>query len=181
MRTICSLLLLLLLVPSLHAQHRRDPLSSQETDELREAKQDPPQRLKLYAKYAKARMETIDHLWSDPRFAADRGSQMHDLLQDLGSIVDEMDDNVSMYANDKWDIRKPLKDVIQTDTELQLKLRQLKESAQSTPALAQELEKNYKFVIDDTIDSVNSSLDSARKTLDEQEAAAKRKELRKPE
>lgn len=180
-RAICSILLLVLLAGSLTAQRRRDPLNSVETNELRDAKQDPPKRLKLYTEFARARMKTIEHLWSDPRFAAERGPQMHDLIEDLGTIVDEMDDNVSMYADDRWDIRKPLRDVIQTSTELQLKLRQLKESAQASPELSNELQTHYKFVLEDTIESVNGSLDSARKILDEQEAAAKRKELRKPE
>jgi hypothetical protein len=180
-RTLLSLLFLVLVASFLPAQHRRDPLNSNETNQLRDAKQDPPARLKLYTEFARARMKTIEHLWSDPRFAAERGPQMHDLIEDLGTIVDEMDDNVSMYAYGKWDVRKPLRDVIQTGTELQLKLRQLKESAQSSPELAAEVQKHYKFVLEDTIESVNSSLDSARKTLDEQEAAAKRKELRKPE
>lgn len=180
-RVLCSLIVAVLLASSLPAQHRRDPLTSKETNDLRDAKQDPPKRLKLYAEYARARMQAIEHLWSDPRFAADRADQLHDLFQDLGTIVDEMDDNVAMYADGKWDIRKPLKDVIQAGTEIQLKLRQFKDSAQSDPALAKEVQKNYKFVLEDTIDSVNASLDSARKTLDEQEAAAKRKELKKPE
>lgn len=180
-RAICSVLLLALLASSAVSQRRRDPLNSNETNELRDAKQDPPKRLKLFTAFAQARMKTIEHLWSDPRFAAERGPQMHDLIEDLGTIVDEMDDNVGMYADGRWDIRKPLKDVIQTATELQLKLRELKESAQAKPELAQELQTHYKFVLEDTIESVNGSLDTARKTLDEQEAAAKRKELRKPE
>lgn len=180
-RTFCSILLLLVVAVSLPAQHRRDPLTSAETNELRDSKQDPAKRLKLYTQYARARMQAIDHLWSDPRFAADRSSEMHDLIQDLGTIVDEMDDNVSMYADEKWDIRKPLKEVIQVGTDLQTKLQQLKQSAQADPSLAKELEKNYRFVLDDTIESINGSLESARKTLDEQDAAAKRKELKRPE
>jgi hypothetical protein len=176
-RTIAVLLALTsLLTLNLNAQPR-DPLNAQESDALRNAKQEPPERLKLYTKYARARMETLTHLVSDPRFAADRGPQVHDLLEDLGKIVEEMDDNVDMYSEGKWDIRKPLKDVIQADTELQLKLRQIKESTDL--AMAEELQKNYKFVMDDTLEAVNASLDSARKTLDEQESLAKKKQLRK--
>ncbi|HYH00825.1 MAG TPA: hypothetical protein VD837_16975 [Terriglobales bacterium] len=176
-----AVLLLIVVAQLTWAQRVRDPLNSKETNELREAKQDPPKRLKLYTQYARARMQAIEHLRSDPRFAADRGPEMHDLIQDLGTIVDEMDDNIDMYAEARWDIRKPLKEIIQTDTELQLKLRQLKESATGDPALAEEVQKHYRFVLDDTIESVNSSLDIARKTLEDQEAAAKKKELRKPE
>lgn len=172
---------LLVLAAGTSAQRGRDPLTSPETDALREAKQDPPQRLKLYVKYARARVDTLEHLLSDPRFAADRGPQVHDLLEDIGRIVEEMDDNVDMYSDGKWDIRKPLKDVVQADTEFQLKLRQIKESATTNAAAGEELKKYYQFVLDDTLEAVNASLDSARKTLDEQEELAKKKQLRKPE
>lgn len=163
------------------AQRRRDPLNSNETDQLREAKQEPEKRLKLYVQFAKARLETIEHLRTDPRFAADRAPQIHDLLEDLGNIVEEMDDNIDMYTEGKWDIRKPLKEVIQADTELQLKLRQIKESADSDPSLAVEMKKNYLFALQDTTEAVNASLDSARKTMNELETMAKAKQLRKPE
>lgn len=179
--TIVLLLLISLLLPIANAQLGRDPLNPAEIDALREAKQDPPERLKLYVKYARARVETLGHLLSDPRFAADRGPQVHDLLQDIGRIIEEMDDNVDMYSDGKYDIRKPLKDVVQADTEFQLKLREVKQNASSNPAAAEELRKHYQFVLDDTLEAVNASLDSARKTLDEQEAMAKKKQLRKPE
>lgn len=179
--TIVLLLLISLLLPTAHAQLGRDPLNPVEIDALREAKQDPPERLKLYVKYARARVETLGHLLSDPRFAGDRGPQVHDLLQDIGRIIEEMDDNVDMYSDGKYDIRKPLKDVVQADTEFQLKLREVKANASSNPAAGEELRKHYQFVLDDTLEAVNASLDSARKTLDDQEALAKKKQLRKPE
>jgi hypothetical protein len=179
-RTIAVLLALAsLLAVTAFAQRGRDPLTSQETDALREAKQDPPARLKLYVKYARARVETLQHLLTDPRFAAERGPQVHDLLGDIGRIIEEMDDNVDMYSEGKYDIRKPLKDVVQADTEFQLKLRQIKETASTNAAAGEELRKNYQFALDDTLEAVNSSLDGARKTLDEQEEMAKKKELRK--
>ncbi len=176
---IVSLLLLLAIAAS--GQRRRDPLTADETDQLREAKQEPDKRLKLYVQFARARMETIEHLRTDPRFAGDRGRQIHDLLEDLGNIVEEMDDNVDMYMEGKWDIRKAMKEVVQADTEFQLKLRQLKESAAADPALQKELTQNYEFALQDTTEAVNASLDSARKTVDDLETMAKAKQLRKPE
>jgi hypothetical protein len=172
-----SLLLLLSFALALPAaaQFGRDPLTPQEVDALRESRQDPDTRLKLFVKYARARMDAIDHMRSDPRQAADRGPRMHNSLMDLGKVVEEMDDNVDMYANDKFDIRKPLKEVAAADTEFQQKLTAMKESAKSDPALAEELRKNYQFVLDDTLEAVNASLDSARTTLQEQEDIAKDK------
>ncbi len=157
------------------AQFGRDPLTSTEVDALRESRQNPDVRLKLFVQYARARMDAIDHIHTDPRQAADRGPRMHDLLMDLGKIVEEMDDNVDMYAKDSFDIRKPLKEVVAADTDFQQKLTSMKESAKSDPALGEELRKNYQFALDDTLEAIRGSLDSARETLNEQEEIAKDK------
>jgi hypothetical protein len=173
-RILPFLLSVVLVLPAV-AQLGRDPLTSQEVDALRESRQAPDVRLKLFVKYARDRMDSIERMRNDPRQAADRGPQIHDLLGDLGKIVEEMDDNVDMYADDKFDIRKPLKEVVAADTEFQQKLTALKDSSKSDPALADELRKNYQFVLDDTIEAVNASLDNARQTINDQEAIAKDK------
>lgn len=176
------IVLFALVLPSF-AQFGRDPLTAQEIDDLRESRLDPDTRLKLFVKYARERMDAIDRLRNDPRLAANRGPQLHDLLQDLGRIVEEMDDNVEMYAQQKFDIRKPTKEVVAADTEFQQKLTAIRDAAKSDGALAEEIRKNYQFVLDDTIEAVTASLDSAKQTLKEQETIAsdkKRKtELRK--
>jgi hypothetical protein len=172
---VALLLLLCVFAVSAAAQFGRDPLTPQEVDALRESRQNPDIRLKLFVKYARARMDTIDHMHSDPREAGDRGARIHDSLMDMGRIVEEMDDNVDMYANNKFDIRKPLREVVAADTEFQQKLNAMKQSAKSDSALAEELRKNYQFVLDDTLEAVNASLDSARQTLNEQEEIAKDK------
>ncbi len=104
---------------------------------------------------------------------------------DLGKIVEETDDNVDMYFNDKFDIRKPLKEVIAADADFQQKLTAMKESAKSDPARGEELRKDYQFALDDTLEAVKASLDSARTSLNEQEEIAKDKtkkgQLRKAE
>jgi hypothetical protein len=156
---------------ALPALARRDPLTAAETDQLRETAADAPARLKLFIKFARARMGTLLQLRSDPRFAT-RGPQVHDLLEDVGVIVEEMDDNIDMYAGRQVDLRKPLKDVLEADTEFQLKLRGLKEAANHDAALAEET-KQYTFVLDNALETVNSSLDNTRKLMQEQEVAFK--------
>ncbi len=164
----------LLLVSTL-AYARRDPLNNAEVDQLRDTAQEPVNRLKLYAKFARARMVAINELRSDARFSEDRGQRIHDLLEDLTRIVDELDTNVDTYAEPKNDIRKALKEIIEADTFMQLKLRELKEGGNPKEA------PDYKFALQDAIEAVNGSLDDARKTMDEQEALAKEKKLKKPE
>src|SRR5512146_219031 len=110
MKTTAILVVLLGLAIPAFAQFGRDPLTSQEVDALRESRQDPEIRLKLFVKYARQRMDTIERVRTDPRLAAERGPQLHDLIQDLGKIVEEMDDNVDTFAHQEGDTRNPLKD-----------------------------------------------------------------------
>ena len=99
--------------------------------------------------------------------------QIHDLLEDFSSLLDEIDDNVDMYASHKADMRKGLMLVIEANSEWQLKLRRLKE--QSPP---EELDQ-YSFVLANATDAVSDSGDDTRKELQEQNELAKQKKLTK--
>jgi hypothetical protein len=76
-----------------------------------------------------------------------------------------------MYVGRKDDIRKPLKLIIEADTEFQAKLRALKNSANADAAEA----KQYEFLLTDALDTVDSSADDHRKTVAEVEGYMKRK------
>src|SRR6266566_1728 len=102
---------------SLSAQRRRDPLNPLEIDQLRDAMLDPDQRLKLYVKFSRDRMNKLEQMRSDPK-ATDRARQTHDMLEDFLGVYDELNDNIDMYVGRKDDIRKPLKDIIEANTEL---------------------------------------------------------------
>ena len=76
---VLSLLLMFTFV-SASQTRSRDPLTSLEVDQLREAAQNPPERLKVWMKFARARMTAIDQLRGDPKLAQDRGQRIHDLV-----------------------------------------------------------------------------------------------------
>ncbi len=164
---------LLLAMPAFAQRSRRDPLNEKEIDQLREVAQEPDKRLKLMVEFAKARLATIEQLRGDPRFAAGRGPQVHDLLEDFTHLVDEIGDNIDDYVDRKEDLRKALKYVIEGDTEFQLKLRTLKEQGPGAGAKPGSETGDYAFALQTAIDAVNASLDDARKLLSDQEAAAK--------
>jgi hypothetical protein len=151
----------------------KDPLNEQEIDEMRDTADFPDKRLELMIKFARARITEVDHLRVDPTQGKERPQQIHDLLQDFVTLVDEIDDNIEMYAAHKTDMRKGLKLLIEADSEWQLKLRTLKE--QSPP---EELEQ-FSFVLANTMDAVKDSAASARETLQSQVALAKDKKLNK--
>ena len=173
-RTIAALLLLalgLLAGSNLSARGKRDPLTDVEVDQLRESAQDPPKRIRLIVKFARARMLAIEQLRTDPKLAATRAKQLHDLLEDFDTIAEELDRNLDMYSRQKNDLRKPLKEVIEAYTEWQLKLRGIKQTDLADPKVAAEM-KEIEFPLDSAIETVNSGLDSAREMMDEHNARA---------
>jgi hypothetical protein len=169
-----AMLLILPLVAAtwspLLAQRRRDPLNPLEIDQLRDAMLDPDERLKLYVKFSRDRMTKLEQMRSDPKMT-DRARQTHDMLEDFLGVYDELNDNIDMYVGRKDDIRKPLKVIIEADTEFQSKLRALKNSANTNAAEASQ----YEFLLTDALDTVDSSADDHRKTLAEVGEYMKRK------
>ena len=156
------------------AQRRRDPLTQTEVDQIRDTSWEPKQRLPLYVQFARARLVKLEQVRSDPK-AKDRGQQTHDLLDDFQRLYDELNDNVDTYVDRKDDIRKPLKIIIDADTEFQAKLRALKDAADVPAQEAQQ----YEFVLTNAIETVDSAADDHRKLLADQEELAKHKKLNK--
>jgi uncharacterized protein YukE len=160
-----------LIRPALAQQHR-DPLNEIETDQLREVAQEPYKRLKLYIKFATERLETVQQIQQekDPR---GRGQRIHDALEDFRRIIDELDDNVDDFVQKQSDLRKALTDTVTAETGFSDKLKSIKDRAED-PKSADEY-KQYSFALQDAIESVNLSLDDAKKTLEEQNTAMTKK------
>jgi hypothetical protein len=169
-----SFALILLLATATLAQRKRDPLTPPEIDQLRDTALEPELRLKLYVKFARARLTSLEQARNDPK-ATNRARQTHDGLEDFLAVYDELNDNIDMYVDRKDDVRKPLKTVIEADTEFQAKLRALKAAANTTPAEAKE----YQFVLSNAIETLDSSAEEHRKLMAEQEDAAKHKKKAK--
>jgi hypothetical protein len=156
---------------SLSAAQKRDPLNEKEIDQMREVADYPNKRLELMVSFVRARVAQMEQLRTDPKAAKDRPMQIHDLLEDFTSLLDEIDDNIDMYGSHKTDMRKGLKLVIEADSEWQMQLRQLKEK--SPP---EEVEQ-YSFVLTNASDAAKDSGDSAREALQEQNTLAAQKKL----
>ena len=150
------------------AQRHRDPFTQPEIDQIRDASWEPQQRLSLYVKFARARLVALEQMRSDPK-TKNRARQTHDKLDDFLLIYDELNDNIDTYVDRKNDIRKPLKVIIDADTEFQAKLRALKDAA-DIPA---EEANQYEFILTNALDTLDSSTEDHRKLLLEQEEAAK--------
>jgi len=164
--------LLLVVAGVTQGQRHREPLTQPEIDQIRDASWEPKQRLSLYVQFARARLVKLEQMRSDPK-TTDRGRQTHDMLDDFLLLYDELNDNIDTYVDRKDDIRKPLKLVIDADTEFQAKLRALKDAADIPPQESQ----TYEFVLTNILETVDTSAEDHRKLLEDQQEAAKHKKL----
>src|SRR5580704_18203719 len=171
-RRIWTVVLLLALVSSAMAQRRRDPLTQSEIEQVRDTSWEPKLRLPLYVQFARTRLVKLEQVRSDPK-VKDRAKQTHDLLDDFQRLYDELNDNIDTYVDRKDDIRKPLKLIVEADTEFDSKLRALKDAADVKP----EETRQYEFVLTNVLDTVDTSSEDHKKLLADQEDAAKHKKL----
>jgi len=157
------------------AQRHRDPLTQAEIDKIRDASWEPKQRLTLYVQFTRERLVKLEEMRNDPK-VKDRARQTHDRLDDVQLLYDELNDNIDTYVDRKDDIRKPLRVIIDADTEFQAKLRALKDAA-GVPA---EEFRQYEFVLTNVLDTVDTATEDHRKLLADQEELARHKKLNAP-
>jgi hypothetical protein len=154
--------------------HRREPLVPAEIDQLRDAAMDPDTRLKLFVRFARARLTALEQLRNDPK-ATDRGQLTHDRLQEFVDIYDELNENIDNFIDRKEDVRKPLKAVIEADNEFQAKLLALK----SAPGASSKETEQYRFLLDSALEAVGTGVQDHKQLLVEQDEAAKHRRKEK--
>ncbi|HEY1525485.1 MAG TPA: hypothetical protein VGH51_04535 [Candidatus Angelobacter sp.] len=171
MKTAAKIIALLMLLSLAATAKRRDPLTEAEVDQLREVAMDPYNRIKLMAKFAEVRLVAIDQVRVDPKLGAERGKQIHDLLEDFTAIIDEINDNLDQYEGrplDKDTVKqyhKGLKELIEADERFDLRLRTLKSAAETDPITKKEA-PDFRFVLQDAQDALKSNADMAREYME---------------
>lgn len=160
----------LVLAMSAAAQHHDDPLTGPEIDKVRDAAQLPDVRLKLYIEFARARLEKLQQVRSDPK-ANERPQQIRGTLQDFLAVFDELNANVDTFADRGEDLRKALKPVIEADTEFGSKLRAFKSEIAGT----REEAKDYAFLLGSALEAIDEAAKDHRDLLAEQEELFKHK------
>jgi len=157
--TACAALLLLLspfCSIALHAQSDKDPLSDNEIDQIRELRDQPVQRIKLYLKFIEERIASIKEIGPTPR-AADRKAELRDKLEEFTRLSDELQDNLDTFDEAHADIRKALKDLVPASA----KWQDIIKMAAPDPA--------YDFSQETALDSAQSTVDEAREMLQSQQ------------
>jgi hypothetical protein len=102
--------MLLATVPAF-AQSKKDPLTDQQIEDVREAGDQPLQRIKLFVGYVDERAKGIHTINADP-IAQNKGVRLHNLMEEFTRLSDELQDNMDNFDQQHADLRKVLKEIV---------------------------------------------------------------------
>ncbi len=103
---------MVLAICPLFAQSKKDPLTEQQIEDVREAGLDPLQRIKLFVGYVDERSTGIHNLNAEAG-AQNKAVHMHNLLDEFTRLSDDLEDNMDNFNDEHADLRKELKEVIE--------------------------------------------------------------------
>jgi ABC-type transporter Mla subunit MlaD len=107
---------MLLAMVTMLAQSKKDPLTDRQIEEVREAGDQPPERIKLFVGYVDDRAKEIDSLSKDSG-AQNRAARIHNLMDEFTRLSDDLQDNMDNFDEQHADLRKILKEVVAKTTE----------------------------------------------------------------
>ena len=154
--TILALLLSSFSPLALHAQKDKDPLDDNEIDQIREVRDQPVQRIKLYQKFIEERISTIKQIGPNPK-TEDRKAELRAKLEEFTRLSDELQDNLDTFDEAHADIRKALKDLVPASAKWPEVLNQ------TAP------DSSYDFPRKTALDAAMSTSDQAKKLLESQQ------------
>lgn len=156
----------LLLAAPLFAQ--RDFLTADEIDQVKQT-QDPAERLKLYAKFARQRVDLIQNLFSKDK--PGRSLSMHDALEDYSKILDAIDDVTDDALLHKLEVKPGLLAVADAEKRALPILQKIQDSQ---PRDLSRYDFALKQAIETTQDSLEASQEDVGKRAHEVEAREER-------
>jgi DNA phosphorothioation-dependent restriction protein DptG len=136
-------------------QRQKDVLTERQTEDLREADDQPVEKLKLYLGYIDERTQELEKLNTNFR-AQNRDAEIHNLFQEFTQLADELQDNMDSFDEQHEDLRKGLKLIL--------------EKSERWPDVLNAPKPNpeYDFVRKTALEAAKSVHEDAQKLLDEQ-------------
>ena len=148
-----TLLWCLALAAPLWAQ--RDFLTADEASQIREA-QEPNERLKLYAKFAKERAEMVQSLVNKDK--AGRSILIHDALEDYSKILDAIDDVTDDALLRKLEVKLGLEAVVSMEKQALPMLQKVQKSQPKDMA-------RYDFALQQALETTEDSIQASQADL----------------
>jgi hypothetical protein len=161
-----TLLWCLVLAAPLAAQ--RDFLTADEVDQIKEA-QVPNDRLKLYAQFAKQRMDLVKNLLGKDK--AGRSLMVHDALEDYSKILDAIDDVADDALLHKAEVKPGLDAVAAVEKQMLPVLQKIQDSPPKDIS-------RYDFALKQAIETTRDSLSGAQQDVAERGKDVEAREAR---
>jgi hypothetical protein len=132
---------MVLAISPIFAQSKKDPLTEQQIEDVREAGDQPLQRIKLFVGYVEERVNGIHSLTTEVG-AQNRAVRMHNLLDEFTRLSDDLEDNMDNFNDQHADLRKVLKEIVDKSGQWGTVLNQPPPSNQYDFARKSALESN---------------------------------------
>lgn len=146
---------LLVLAYAGFAQATRDFLTADEVDQVREA-QEPNERLKLYLRFARQRLELVKSLIAKDR--PGRSSLIHDALEEYTKIIEAIDTVADDALRRGLTIDPGMAAVVKAEREMLSELQLIVQSKPKDMA-------RYQFVLENAVDTTKDSLELSEEDL----------------
>jgi hypothetical protein len=134
---------------------QRDFLTGDEASQIREA-QEPNERLKLYAKFAKERADMVQSLVKKEK--AGRSILIHDALEDYSKILDAIDDVTDDALLHKLEVKLGLEAVVTVEKQALPMLQKVQDSQPKDLA-------RYDFALQQALETTQDSMKASQEDL----------------